>query len=191
VRTQFSRARRISRVDALSRSAFRVLLVLVALICLIALAGGLLIGRKKGPDLFVLTPKVSSLDGYATIAWYDLEGGPQAHKAGGVSTGTPARVLGYMMSGTHPSPDGQLITCFVLLPDAGSPVHAARRFGDQMIEVNLQPGDSVRFSEGSIVWVWGTWEVFPGDPAGPRPLYGLRNARVQPANKADISKFFR
>lgn len=110
---------------------------------------------------------------------------------GGVSSGTAARVLGYMMSGEKPIADGQLIARFVLLPDAGSVLHAAHRFGDQTIDVQLRQGDSIRFSEGSMVWVWGTWEVFPGDPNGSQPIYGLSNARIRPATKADISEFFR
>jgi hypothetical protein len=96
-----------------------------------------------------------------------------------------------MMNGSRPVRDGQFIACFVLLPDAGSPVHPAHRFGDQMIEVRLRAGDTVRFSEGNLVWVSGSWRTLSGDPSGPTPLYGLGNAQVKPADKSDISKYFR
>jgi hypothetical protein len=96
-----------------------------------------------------------------------------------------------MMSRRQPVGDGQFIVCFVLLPDAGSAVHPAHRFGDQMIEVRLRAGDTVRFSEGNLVWVSGAWTILHGDPNGPEPLYALVNAQVRLADKSDIAKYFR
>ena len=64
-------------------------------------------------------------------------------------------------------------------------------FGDQMIEVRLEAGNEVRFSERSLVWAWGTLRMLPGDPSGHEPLYILENARTEPANKADIQKYFK
>lgn len=142
---------RVRRVDGLSRIAFRALCAPVVLLCLTALAGGLLGGWGKGLDLFNLTPKMSSLDGYLMVPWYALERSHHALKVGRVSSGAAARVVGYMMSGPKPIADGQPIAHFVLLPDAGSVLHPAHRFGDQMIDVIMRPGDSVRFSEGSMV----------------------------------------
>ena len=94
---------------------------------------------------------------------------PYAH-AEVVSSGSAARALGYMMDGSQPARNGELVHCFFLMPDAGSTIHPAHRFGDQMIEVRLVPGDTVRFNEGSLVWVSGTWRNIPGDPNGHDPL---------------------
>jgi len=96
-----------------------------------------------------------------------------------------------MMKGDWPVRDGERVQSFVLLPDAGNPMHPAHRFGDQMIDVRLDGDTAVRFSERSLVWVWGTLRMLPGDPSGHKPLYVLENARTEPANKADIQKYFR
>ena len=101
------------------------------------------------------------------------------------------RALGYMMEGDQPVRDGQVVRRFVLLPDKGNAVHPAHRFGDQMIDVQLRPSDSVRFSGGSLVWVWGTLRALPGDPGGPIPLYRLEDARVEPADEGEIPRYFR
>jgi hypothetical protein len=145
----------------------------------------------QGPDLFDLTPRFSDLDGYALIAWHELERSRGALRSGGIPRGTAARVLGYMTRGAQPIRDGQLVPFFVVLPDAGTPLHPAHRFGDQMIEVRLRPGDTVHFSEGNLIWVLGTWALLPGDPSGPTPLYALVNAKITAAEKSDISKYFR
>src|SRR5205085_7877759 len=86
---------------------------------------------------------------------------------------------------------GELIQGFVLLPDPGSTTHPAHRFGDQMIDVRLETGNAVRFSQQSLVWVWGTLHMLPGDPVGHTPLYVLKHARATPANKTDIQKYFK
>jgi hypothetical protein len=43
----------------------------------------------------------------------------------------------------------------------------------------------------SLVWVWGTLRVLPGDPSGHEPLNVLEHARTEPAGKPDIPKYFR
>jgi hypothetical protein len=161
------------------------------LICLPAIIPGLLLLRTAGPDLFDLTPRAQRVDDYVLIAWHDLERRQQALKEGEPSAGTPACALGYMTEGDRPIRDGQLVQRFVLLPDAGNAVHPAHRFGDQMIEVRLKPGDTVRFAERTLVWVWGRWKVLAGDPNRDKPLYELEEARVESASKADIGKYFR
>ena len=144
------------RCDALSRRASRAVAGLSALICLPVIAVIVLISRTSGLDLFDLAPKDPNSDGYALLAWYDLERGSHSLKEGGVSTGARMRALGYMMEGDQPVRDGQLVGRFVLLPDKGNAMHPAHRFGDQMIDVQLSPSNSVRFYGGSLVWVWGT-----------------------------------
>ena len=95
------------------------------------------------------------------------------------------------MDGDQPVREGTRVNRFVLLPDAGSAVHPAHRFGDQMIDVQLRPGSSIVFKGSSLVWASGTWKVLAGNPAGDRPLYQLQDADVENADKADIPKYFR
>ena len=161
------------------------------MVCLACAFPALFMMRRAGPDLFDFTPKSPRLDGYTLVAWCDLERGHGALKEGGPSAGSPTRVLGYMMDGDKPVRDGTHVNRFVLLPDAGSAVHPAHRFGDQMIDVQLRPGSSIVFKGSSLVWASGTWKVLSGNPAGDRPLYQLQDADVENADKADIPKYFR
>ena len=66
---------------------FVVVVGLSALICLPVIAVVVLISRTSGPDLFDLVPKDPNSDGYALLAWYDLERGNHSLKEDGVSTG--------------------------------------------------------------------------------------------------------
>jgi hypothetical protein len=161
------------------------------LICLGAIGAVLLSYRRVGPDLFDLVPKVPSLDGYVLVAWASLEREQYAMNAGAISSGTMIRALGYMTDGDQPSRDGASVKSFVLLPDAGTPLHPAHTHGDQMIAVRLAAGNAVRFSGSSLVWVWGTLRVLPGDPEGREPLYVVESAHAERTVKADIAKYFR
>lgn len=143
------------------------------------------------PDLFDLTPMSPRADGYVLVAWHELERARRALKEGEPSSGSPTRMLGYMMEADAPVRNGQQIQRFVLLPDAGSAVHPAHRFGDQMVEVHLKEGYRVPFSAGSLVWVWGTWKLLRGNPNEDKALYELENARVETASRSDIAKYFR
>jgi hypothetical protein len=185
------RPKRARRHDTLSRRAFRTLLVLASAILLPVLLALVLITNAIKPDLFDLTPVVSHSDQYLILAWPDLERAKHALSVGAISSGTMMRALGYMMDGDRPVPDGERVQGFVLLPDAGSPIHPAHRFGDQMIDVRLRVGNEVRFFGRRLVWVWGTLRMLPGDPSGHEPLYILEEARAEPANKADIPKYFK
>jgi hypothetical protein len=180
-----------SRHDALSRRASRTLIVLAASICLPTIVAIVLTTGMARPDLYDLTPVVSHSDRYLILAWPELERARHALYAGAISSGALVRALGYMMDGERPIRDGARVQGFVLLPDAGNPLHAAHRFGDQMIEVRLRAGEVVRFSERSLVWVWGTLRTLPGDPSGHEPLYVLETARTQPADKADLQTYFK
>jgi hypothetical protein len=164
---------------------------LVTAIVLPVIAMMVLHTKTLEPDLFDLTPIVSRLDEYVVLAWAELERPKNALKADQPSSGTRIRTLGYMMDGARPAKDGERVLRFVLLPDAGSSLHPAHRFGNQMIDVQLETGNDVRFRERSLVWVWGTLRTLPGDPFGHDPLYVLENARTEPADKADIQKYFR
>ena len=183
--------KRARRHEVLSRRAARTLVGLVALIFLPIIPIGILITRRAGPDLFDLTPVVSRSEQYLILDWPELERARHALHTGAISSGAMIRALGYMMEGVRPVLDGERVQSFILLPDAGSAVHPAHRFGDQMIDVRLEAGNTVRFSEQSLVWVWGTLRMLPGDPLGHEPLYVLEHARTEPANKADIQKYFK
>jgi hypothetical protein len=182
------RARRVRKLEASSRRALWSLIGLTAAICLPTL---FLISRPSGPDLFDLTPAEACSEGYVILAWPELERARHAMHTGAISSGTMIRALGYMMEGDRQVRDGELIQGFVLLPDPGSAAHPAHRFGDQMINVRLETGSAVRFSEQSLVWVWGTLQMLPGNPTGHTPLYVLEHARAAPANKTDIQKYFK
>ena len=96
-----------------------------------------------------------------------------------------------MMEGERSIRTGQRVHDFFLLPQGGNLLHPAHRFGDQMIAVHLRSDIQVQFSPRSLVWVAGTFRASLGDPVGARPLYDLEEARVSPASKAEIRKYFR
>ena len=175
----------------MSRSALKNLVLPLIALGMAAAFPALFMMRRAGPDLFDLTPTTPVIDGYTLVAWHDLEHLRGALKAGGPSTGSLTRVLGYMMDGEKPIRDGTQVNRFVLLPDAGSAVHPAHRFGDQMIGVQLKTGTAILFKEGRLVWVWGTWKVLAGDSAGDKPLYLVQDSHVENADKAEIGKYFR
>ncbi len=60
-----------------------------------------------------------------------------------------------------------------------------------MIAVRLAAGNTLRFSQGCLVWVWGRLRALPADPDRRKPLYVLESARAEPAVEADIGKYFR
>ncbi len=185
------RPKRAGQKDVLSRRAAWILLAPIAAILMPVIVSIALIARVSGPDLYDLAPVVSRSGEYRVLAWPELERAKRALSEGGISSGTMIRALGYMMDGERPVRDGELVREFVLLPSAGNPVHHAHRFGDQMIEVRLKGGQEVRFSERTLVWVWGSLRVLPGDPSGHEPLYALEQARIEPANKMDIQQYFK
>lgn len=165
--------------------------MLASAICLPAFVSVVLITNAARQDLFDLSPVVASSDQYSMLAWQQLERGRHALSAGAISSGALMRALGYMMDGDRPVHDGERVRNFVLLPEAGNPVHPAHRFGDRMIDVRLSAGNESRFSGRSLVWVWGTLRMLPGNSSGHEPLYILEDARTEPANKADIPKYFK
>jgi len=134
-----------------------------------------------------MSPRV---DGYVLVAWHELVSARRALKVGEPSSGSPTRVLGYMMEADAPVRNGQEIQRFVLLPDAGSAVHPAHRFGDQLVEVHLKEGDRVPFAAGSLVWVWGTWKLLRRKPNEDKALYELENARVENASSRTLRNTF-
>jgi hypothetical protein len=168
-------------------------LLLIGVGITIPVAGALLaISVTTRPDLSDLVPIKSSEGNYILLHWSALlRDHPHSLDAGSpLVTGAPVEALGYMVESDPASGEGEWVRSFILLPDAGNLLHPAHRFGDQMIAVQLEPDARVRFSFRALVWVWGTFRASAGDAAGPRPLYTLERARVQPANKDEIRKYF-
>lgn len=150
------------------------------------------IAATTRPDLSDLTP-IADPAGYSLLSWPTLlrDRAHTLHAESPVYAGAAVRALGYMMDGDRPARTNEPVSDFVLLPDAGNPLHPAHRFGDQMIAVHLNSAARVRFSAGALVWVWGTLRFLPGDPAGALPLYALEAFRVEPAQTEEIARYFK
>jgi hypothetical protein len=164
-------------------------LLLVTVITCVPVVGTLwAVISTSQPALSDLSPVTGQSGKYAVLDWPALR---QDHAP--IVPGTAVQALGYMLAGDDDKParPGTRVKEFVLLPEAGNMIHPAHRFGDEMIAVHLREGDETLFSPRRLVWVWGTFRVSPGDPAGPKPLYHLKQARAQLAERADIRKYFR
>jgi hypothetical protein len=174
------------------RHEIRFLALVTAGLCIPALGTLLTIFSTVEPDISDLTPISKKVGDALILNWSDLERRPHAlDQASSVFAGARVEALGYMMEGDRPIRPGDGVNDFILLPDAGNALHPAHRFGDQMIAVHLIAGSIIQFSPRSLVWVRGTFRALSGDPAGSRPLYDLEQARVAPASKAEIRKYFR
>ncbi len=176
--------------DGMSRRELRTLAGLAALITLPAIATALWLFRPTGPYMLNLVPRVRSSDGFTLLDWSGLERGSNILRADAPSNGAPIRALGYMTCSERVRP-GQPVGRFVLTADNGDSWQRFERYGDGMIDVRLREGLTIPYSEGSLVWVWGTLRALPGDPAGDKPLYALEGAWTRPAGKADIFKYYR
>ncbi len=164
---------------------------LTIVIYLPAIATVVLSTRTAKPDLFDLTPIASRSDQYFVLAWPELERARLALRTGPISSGAMIRALGYLMDGSPTARNGDRVQAFILVPNVAHSAHPDHWFGDQMIAVRLDTGNAVRFAEQSLVWVWGTLRMLPGNPNGHEPLYVLEHARAELANKADIQKYFK
>jgi hypothetical protein len=185
------RASRVRKQSESSRRALWTLIGLVIAIYLPAIATVVLITRAARPDLFDLTPIAARSDQYFVLAWPELERARLALRTGPISSGAMIRALGYMMDGDPPVRNADRVQAFILVPNVAHSAHPDHWFGDQMIAVRLDTGNAVRFAEQSLVWVWGTLRMLPGNPNGHEPLYVLEPARAELANKADIQKYFK
>jgi hypothetical protein len=168
-------------------------LVLVILIGSVPVLGTVaVVVSTSEPDLSDLKPRRQGAANDPVLEWATLRRDHSRAMAADSQafSGARIRALGYMTDGDRPIATGDRVTDFVLLPDAGNFLHPAHRLGDQMIAVHLRDGDWIPFSPNRLVWVSGTFRVSSGDPGGPKPLYALEQARSQPADKAEIQKYF-
>jgi hypothetical protein len=155
-----------------------------------ALAFMIGIAATLRPDLSDLSSIRSAEGGAVVLNWPSLVregGGPNA----GPRTGVDVRALGYMMESDRVPRDGEWVREFYLLPDAGNMFHPAHRDGDQMIAVQLADDARVRFSQGELVWVWGSFRSLPGEDEESKPFYTLERAHARRADESEIRRYFR
>jgi hypothetical protein len=181
---------RIRNARAKERWALALVLVIT---CVPLLATLFAIVSTTEPDLSDFTPINPRVGNYLLLNWSELREGHLLTPSSVPTEYTDAlvQVLGYMTEGDGPTLTGELIRDFVLLPEVGDALHPANRFGDQMVAVHLREGNQVQYSPKTLVTLWGTFRAWPGDPTGPKPLYHLEDARAQPADSADIHKYFK
>ena len=167
--------------------------MIVVVVVIPALGAVLVITATSQPDLADLTPIRNPVEDYFVLDWASLlrDRAHALNYASGMFTGAPVRALGYMADGDQVLRDGEPVKDFVLLPEAGNLLHPAHRFGDQMVAIHLDGSLRIPFSSGSLVWVWGTFRLSPGDPAGHKPLYSLERAHTLQADKKDVKNYFK
>jgi len=167
---------------------------LVVLVAGIPILGTVIVTTSTTePDLSELKPIIQSTGNRVFLDWSELLQDPSRLRRPrtAIPPGANAQALGYMMSNGSPSVEGGWVRDFILMPEAGNLMHPAHRYPDQMIAVHLRTDKGVQFRSRELVWVWGGLEVSPGIGTGPEALYELRDARAEPADKADIHRYFR
>ena len=169
----------------------RTLALIVTVACIPLLGTVLAVVITSKPDLSDLNPSNKQVGEYIVLSWRELlQPHHELSSAAARLDGAAVQALGYMADGDNSIHPGDLVQDFVLLPDAGNIMDPADRFGDQMVSVHLRPSDRIPFSPRQLVWVWGTFRASQGDSSGPTPLYRIESARTQPADRADIGRYF-
>jgi len=146
------------------------------------------------PDLSELAPISDSSAGYTVLSWSALlqDHPPELAKTKiTIAAGTNVQALGYMLDGDRPISKGEWVTEFMLLPEAGNLMHPAHRIRDQMIAIHLEDGKGIQFSPRALTWVWGSFGVSSQPSVRSKPLYTFERARVKPADRADIKRYFK
>ena len=157
-----------------SRQESRTIVAIIAAIVLPCILMLLLVAADMRPDLSDLQPLSREAD---LIGW------PQLDAA--LTQGRPVRLLGYMMD-LENTPNDTPVQVFILMPEAGTMVHAAHRIPEEMIEVRLSK--SVLFRYRSLVWVGG---IIERSRVRSGARYLLEDASVRSAADSYISRWFR
>jgi hypothetical protein len=174
-----------------SRVHRRTLALIVTIACIPLLGTVLAVVITSKADLSGLIPSNAQMGDYIVLSWRELlQTHHELSSAAAKLDGAAVQALGYMVDGDKSIHPGDYVQDFVLLPDAGNILDPADRFGDQMVSVHLRRSDRIPFSPRQLVWVWGTFRASWGDSSGPTPLYHLEGARTQPADRADIGRYF-
>jgi hypothetical protein len=158
--------------------------MILAAVGLPVLLAYILVAVDMRPDLSDLKPVRSLQDStLALIGWPDL---PLRVPA---TSSARVRMLGYMMDGYRPLPDGATVNMFILMPEAGQLLHPAHRVPDQMVEIWLTR--PVPFRDRSLVWVSGTLWRTTAPAKSNRAGYAIKDATVELASDSDIGLWFR
>jgi hypothetical protein len=174
-----------------SRVHRRTLTLIVTIACIPLLGTVLAVVITTKPDLSGLIPSNPQVGDYIVLSWRELLQTHHQLKSEAMKLDrAPVQALGYMVDGEKPIHPGDLVQDFVLLPDAGNLLDPADQFWDQMVSVHLRESDRIPFSPRQLVWVWGTFRASRGDSSSSTPLYRLESARAQPADRADIGRYF-
>jgi len=170
-------------------------LVLVAVVAGVPIVGTIFVTAETSqPDLSELVPITDDTAGYAILNWSALRQGHSPDLTRSkieIAAGTDVRILGYMLAGDRPLRTGERVREFILLPEAGSLMHRAHQIRDQMIAIHLDDEKGIQFSPRALTWVWGSFGVSSEPSIRSKPLYTLERARAEPANMADIQRYFK
>lgn len=167
-------------------------------------------GARKGKETLTLWAMLAAIGFPLFLAYIlvaldirsDLSGlnpARQANDEGSIPVGWPelerdgaqgrVRMIGYMMEGYQPAPDGAPVDMFILLPEAGQLLHPAQRIPNQMVEV--RPRRPVLLRRRELVWAVGTLNRTAGKPAEEKAAWAMSDAEVDAAAQRDIGKWFR
>ena len=175
-----------------SRVHRRTLALIITIACIPLLGTILAIVITSKPDLSELIPTSAQVGDYNVLSWRELlQTHHELSSAAAKLDGAAVQALGYMVDGDKAIHPGDSVQDFrAATPTPETSWDPADRFGDQMVSVHLTESHRIPFSPRQLIWVWGTFRVSQGDSSGPTPLYHLENARTQPADRADIGRYF-
>lgn len=178
------RATRRKKATVSRKETIRVLLVVTVLAGIPILGTAFIAAVTTEPDLSVLSPISERAGNSVLLNWSKLL------EDGRYRADAEIGALGYMFDGDRPVHNGELVSEFVLLPEAGNVLHPAHRIRDQMVTVRLQDGEQIRFAQRALIWVWGRFQA-SSESGSADTLYRLEDARAQFAERADVHRYFR
>jgi len=175
------------------RLEIRTMLLAMIVTCVPALAAVLMVTVSSEPDLSELNAVRQPEGAPVVLTWPELSRKyPHAlNAARGVSHGGKVTAIGYMMEDDARVKPGEPVSRFLLLPEAGNLLHAAHRFGDQMIEAHLADGSGTAFVRRRLLRLTGTLRSRRGGPASERPLYVMEQAQAEAIDRADVRRYLR
>jgi hypothetical protein len=149
----------------------------------------ILIGVDIRSDLSDLKPMQAMADqAKPLIGWPDLEI-KDGRPASAELSGRRIRMLGYMMDGYKPSPDGAQVKMFILMPEAGHFLHPAHRIPNEMVEIWLRL--PAPFKYRSLVRATGLLARNPSGHDCDKASYVMQDAETEPALERDITRWFK
>ena len=182
----------VARQKRVSRKESATIATIIAAVGVPLILAYVLVAADMRNDLSELKPTAAS-GAAALIGWPDLNPGYDRPAQTRWPSGTRVRMLGYMMDGYQPVPEGAKAGMFILMPEAGHFLHPAHRIPGEMVEV--WPARPLPFQYRRLVWVWGplrrvAHEAASGSPRRDTALFAMRDAEVRAADNADIARWF-